>query len=232
MNILYITPFKIDEENASSGTVNSVRQALIDAGNTVFTIDNLKVPVLYSFFVKVVCKLSGKHIDINREPYVLKQMNKEIEKRALEFDYDIVFSQTSILCAYYRGSKKIVFYTDATFGGMLGYYWDADKWMSISLKHGNEVERAALCKCDKAIYASAWAVDTAVKCHGASRDKCVVINRGANVHHDYSFDDIKRFIDNRSCIKKNSPLNFLFVGRDWIRKERGTCSRYHSLVEF
>ncbi len=218
MRILYLTPFKIEDNVASSGTVVSVRKALVDAGNQVTTIDNLKVPILYSLTLKIISKITGKHIDVNREPYVLKHMAKEIEKRAINLEYDVVFSQTSILCAYYRGDKKIVFYTDASFGGMMDYYWNPNEWLRLNIKHGNTIEEKALKNCSRAIYASQWAADTAVKCHGASPEKCVVINRGANIYHKYTAADIKKYILNRDCVKGDGPIKFLFVGRDWVRK--------------
>lgn len=72
---------------------------------------------------------------------MLKKMSKEIERRSRTVEYDAVFSQTSVLCSYYRGEKPIVFYTDASFGGMLDYYWNPNDWVTFNLKHGNEVEK-------------------------------------------------------------------------------------------
>ena len=218
MKILYITPYKINDNGVSSGTVVSVKNALIDAGNEVTVIDDLHIPKWFSFFLKIVSKLSSKQTDILREPYVLKKMASEIEKRSKNLDFDAVFSQTSVLCAFYKGKKPIVFYTDASFGGMLDYYWNPKDWASFSLKHGNLVEKMALENCNRAIYASQWATNTAIKCYGIDPQKCVVINRGANIYHGLKMNDIRKWVENRACVTSKGEYRFLFVGRNWERK--------------
>ena len=53
MKLLYITPYKINDSGVSSGTVVSVKQALIDAGNEVIVIDNLHIPKIFVLSMKV-----------------------------------------------------------------------------------------------------------------------------------------------------------------------------------
>lgn len=218
MRLLYITPYKISDSRVSSGTVTSVKKALTDAGNEVTVIDNLHISKIFTLVMKVLGKLSGKQIDVLREPYVLKKMAQEIESRSQGLKFDAVFSQTSILCAFYKGEKPIVFYTDASFGGMLDYYWNPKDWAGFNLKHGNFVEKMALENCNLAIYASQWAVDTAVKCYGTDPQKCVVINRGANIYHSLKAEDIRRYVEARNCVTSKGEYRFLFVGRNWERK--------------
>lgn len=203
---------------ASSGTVISIKKALENAGNTVNVIDGLSIPFWQKLKKRLINSILKKEYDPIREPSVLKKMNKAIFDRANDIQYDIVFSQTSVLCAYYTGNKPIVFYTDAAFGGMLNYYVDPETWYQPNLKNACDSERLALERCSKAIYASDWAANAAVQCHGASPNKCVVINRGANIEHDYNKDDIKAAIECRNVITKKRYYKMLFVGRDWERK--------------
>lgn len=218
MKIVYITPYKINDVGVASGTVVSVKRALEQAGNNVAVVDNLTVAKYYDFALKVLKKLFHKEVNILREPFVLKKMAKEVERRLENMEYDIVFSQTSVLCAYYRGTKPIVFYTDATFGGMLDYYWNPKEWFKFAIKHGNKVERLALENCNRAIYASQWAASTAIKCYGIDPQKCVVINRGANIYHELKTNDIRKCVENRTCVTSRGEYRFLFVGRNWERK--------------
>lgn len=218
MKLLYITPYKVSDGGVSSGTVVSVKQALVDAGNEVIVIDNLHVPKVFELLMKVLRKILRKEINVLREPFVLKRMEAEIEKRSQGLEYDAVFSQTSVLCAYYQGDKPVVFYTDASFGGMLDYYWNPNDWVSFNLKHGNEVEKKALDNCTRAIYASQWAADSATRCYGTDPKKCAVINRGANIYHDLCSDDIKKYVETRVCSRMSGEYRFLFVGRNWERK--------------
>ena len=218
MKILYLTPFDMRESIASSGTVVSVYKSLVDAGNEVISIDNLKIPKVYGFVRKVQAKLCGKKVELMREPYVLKRMMKEVSRRSEGADFDIVFSQTSVLCAYYKENKPIVFYTDAALAGMWNYYWNPKEWLKSAYKNANRTEKLALEKCNVAIYASKWAADSAVNGYGIKSDKCLVVNRGANISHRYDGSEIKQSILERNIITQKQPYKFLFVGRDWVRK--------------
>ena len=218
MKIAYVTPYKIDNSGVASGTVVAVKRAIEDAGNDVEVIDNLRIPKCYDFVLRILRRLFHKEVNILREPFVLKRMANEVENKLSKIEYDIVFSQTSVLCAYYKGAKPIVFYTDATFGGMLNYYWNPEKWFKFAVRHGNKVESLALKNCDKAIFASQWAADTAIKCYGTNPKKCVVINRGANIYHSLKAEDIRRYIEARNCVTTKGEYRFLFVGRNWERK--------------
>ncbi len=218
MKILYITPYNITDSIAQSGTVVSIKEALITAGNTVEVIDNLKVNKFYYIYIKMIEKLTKKSRDILREPFVLKSFCKQINDRKSSVEYDAVFSSTSVLCAFFQDTKPIVYFTDATFGGMLDYYWDSNKWTRKGIYNGNYIEGLALRNCDKAIFASVWAVNTALTCHNAQKENCIAINRGANIHHSFSNENIETYISGRNVMNRLSYYKMLFVGRDWIRK--------------
>lgn len=218
MKILYITTFKTSDSIASSGTVNAVKRALELAGNEVTVIDDLKRPAEWELVAKIIRKITKKNFDIVREPAVLRKFDREIQKRASQVEYDVVFSQSSILCAYYSGEKPIVFYTDATLGGMLNYYWDEKKWVKSNLSHAKQVESLAMKNADKIILASQWAVNTAIEFHGADPRKCIAINRGANIVHQLKNDDIEANVLSRTAMTQEGQYKMLFVGRDWERK--------------
>lgn len=219
MKILYLTPFSINDTIAQSGTAINIKKALELCGNEVYLIDSLKSNLVEVFIAKILKRLTGKEFDIMRTPFVLKRYVKQINKCKSNLNYDVIFSSTSLLCAYLKDSKPIVFYTDATYGGMMNYYWDEKKWMKCSVKYGMAIEKAAINNCTIAIYASNWAVNTAVKFHQADSNKCVAINRGANVDHSFNDQDIQNYMQNRNiCNSEKKNYRMLFVGRDWKRK--------------
>ena len=112
----------------------------------------------------------------------------------------------------------MVFYTDATFGGMLNYYFTEKSCYSWAVKNAMSQESLALKNVNLAIYASQWAVDTAVKYHHADANKCVVINRGANIKHKLGKEEIYNLIDQREKFIKRKKCTFMFLGTDWKRK--------------
>ncbi|MFJ7679203.1 glycosyltransferase family 4 protein [Peribacillus sp. NPDC097198] len=219
MKILYLTPFNIRDTIAQSGTVVNIKKALEESGNDVITIDNLKVNRVLFVLFKVIERITGKKIDIMRTKLALQSFHKQIESRKRGVDYDIIFSSSSILLTYLKDRKPSVFYTDATFGGMLNYYWNVEEMNKKNVLQGMNAEKAALKNCTKAIFASQWAVDTAIQFHDADSRKCVAINRGANIYHNFNKVDILRYVNERAiCNQSKQEYRMLFVGRDWIRK--------------
>ena len=122
MNILYITHYDSNDIKLLSGTIYHVRRMLEQQGHNVIVLDNLKIPTTYYKLMKAVSKITKKQTLSERSPIVLKYIAKQIKKRTVGLDYDLVFSPTSLYYAYYKDEKPMVFYTDATFGGMLDYY--------------------------------------------------------------------------------------------------------------
>lgn len=218
MNILYITHYDSDDIKLLSGTIYHVRRMLEQQGHNVIVLDNLKIPNTYYKLMKAVYKFTKKQTLVERSPVVLKYIAKQIKKRTVGLDYDLLFSPTSLYYAYYKDEKPMVFYTDATFGGMLDYYVPSKSCYRWAVKNAMNQEKIALENADLAIYASQWAVDTAVKFHQADARKCVVVNRGANIKHNLSREEIYELIKHREAVVKSKKCVFMFLGTDWKRK--------------
>ena len=218
MKILYVTHYDSDNIKLLSGTIYHVRRMLEEQGHEIIVLDNIKIPVIYYKAMKALSKVTKKQTLVERSPFFLKYIARQIERRTAGMDYDLVFSPSSLYYAYYKDKKPMVFYTDATFGGLLNYYFSEESCYSWAVKNAMNQERLALKNADLAIYASQWAVDTAVKFHQADEKKCVVINRGANIKHKLGKEEIYSLIDQREATIKRKKCTFMFLGTDWERK--------------
>ena len=218
MKILYITHYDSDDIKLLSGTIYHVRRMLEEQGNEVVVLDKIKIPTIYYKAMKALSKITQKQTLVERSPIVLKYIARQIKKRTVGIDYDLVFSPSSLYYAYYKDKKPMVFYTDATVGGMLNYYFSEKSCYSWAIKNAMRQEKLALENADLAIYASQWAVDTAVKFHQANINKCVVINRGANIKHKLGKEEIYSLIEKRKETIKSKKCTFMFLGTDWKRK--------------
>ena len=87
----------------------------------------------------------------------------------------------------------------------------ADDW--------HKMEKLALEKCDLAIYSSDWAAKSAVDFYRADPNKVKVVPFGANIEHDFKYDDIKQAIESRP----SNICKLLFLGVDWLRKGGNTA---------
>lgn len=158
-------------------------------------------------------KFSKKMFDISREPFIAKQYAEQVQMK-LNSNTDIVFSPGSIPIALLKTKKPKVFYTDATFAGMLGFYDSFSNLCSETIKHGNYLEKRALETSKLVIYSSDWAAKTAIDNYHINPDKIKVVPFGANIDCKRNLNDIKDIINSRSI----KTLNLLFIGVDWIRK--------------
>ena len=114
MKILYITHYDSDNIKLLSGTIYHVRRMLEEQGHEVIVLDNIKIPKIYYKAMKALSKVTKKQTLVERSPFVLKYIARQIEERTAGMDYDLVFSPSSLYYAYYKDKKPMVFYTEAT----------------------------------------------------------------------------------------------------------------------
>jgi hypothetical protein len=132
----------------------------------------------------------------------------------LNTDARIVFSPDSVGISLLDTKLPKVFYTDATFAGIVNFY---EKYTSLSrqiIEEGHYLERKALESSALAVYASEWAARSAIEYYHADPGKVKVVPFGANIDSRRSYEDIKRLVSLRS----QRQCQLLFVGIDWQRK--------------
>jgi glycosyltransferase involved in cell wall biosynthesis len=217
MNITYIAEFDTKDITKRSGLGVNIANALEDNGNTLQYMDKLSAsPPIDAYIKKVFYRARKQRFDFMREKWYAEQLSKTIELGHKE-STDLFFSLSSQPIAYLKKLKPIVFYTDATFAQMKGFYFN--NLSNESWKNGNEVEQAALENTDLAIYASQWAADSAINDYNISPSKVKVVPRGANIECNRTISDIERL----SSARSKNVIKLLFVGIDWYRKGGDTA---------
>jgi glycosyltransferase involved in cell wall biosynthesis len=159
-------------------------------------------------------KVFRKKCLLEREPAILKDYARQVARQLEGLDVDLIFSPSTIPIAYLEWEKPIVFWTDATFAGMVDFYPDFINLCRSSIKNGNAMEKSVLERCARAIYTSDWAVETAVAHYGVDPTKAKVVPRGAMLHSPLSRPEITRLLKRR----RSGRCNLLFLGNEWERK--------------
>lgn len=215
MRISYVTTYDALDIHNWSGLGYSIAKMLKEQNADIDYIGNLKTQVNFLLKVKrrAYLNFSHKTFDIRREPFIAKQYAEQVQTK-MNSNTDIVFSPGSVPIALLNSNKPKVFYTDATFAGMLGFYDSFSNLCSETIKHGNYLEKRALETSKLVIYSSDWAAKTAIDNYHVSPDKIKVVPFGANIDCKRNLNDIKDIVNNRSI----NTLNLLFIGVDWIRK--------------
>ena len=149
-----------------------------------------------------------------RDPAVLRSYAQQTAARLATISVDAVFSPGTIPIAFLRCREPIVFWSDATFAGMIDFYPAFTKLHSSSIRHGMAMEQSALDRAVLAIYSSDWAARSAVENYGVDPEKVKVVPYGANIECDRTAEDIEKMVD----LRARKCCRLLFPAVDWIRK--------------
>ncbi len=160
----------------------------------------------------------GKRYLRGLNPGPLRAYARSVEPLLAASGVDAVFTVNSWHLAYLETDKPTAFWTDATFASMLGFYDSFSNLAPTSLRHGHEVERAALGRCSVAAYSSNWAARSAVNDYGADPAKVLVLPFGANLDPMPARDAVEASIDEKLAADTRGTCQLLCIGVDWQRK--------------
>lgn len=160
-----------------------------------------------------MAKQMGEHFDWKREPRSLRHFAAEVEQRYYAKKLDVIFSTSSIPGTRLKAEIPHVFWTDANFYVMRGYY---------RANHSARTERAADMQEERALrgarfacYASEWAAAEARTRTEPERVK--VLPLGPNLPVRHTSADVEEWIRERAR-HSATKCTLLLVGVDWKRK--------------
>lgn len=194
-----------EDRKAWSGTIFKIREGLENAGYNVVWIP-IKLGFLYRFANILSRFIYGKG---PRE-----HGNFLTWIRAVSTSWELIgtcdylfFPGDCQITKYRKVDKPIIYYSDATFKQMIGYYWK--DLSGLLLREGDRNERIANDNSTIIIKSSHWAINSVVTDYQQKTSKCHVLEFGAN-------------IDERDIVKTDiyhgGPVNILFSGVEWERK--------------
>jgi glycosyltransferase involved in cell wall biosynthesis len=215
-SLAYVSLWNTNEVNHWSGLGYFIARALESQFGELDVIDQL--PRKYWALQRARQLLhritSGKRFDPYLTSSVLEHFASYLEPRLSASEADIVFSPSSIPVAALNTDKPIVFWTDATFGGMLNYYPSYANLSKATIRNGHAMEQAALDNCSLAIYSSDWAAQTAIENYKADPAKIKVVPFGLNLVEDRGQQAVESMIRQRTTDR----CELLWVGVEWYRK--------------
>jgi glycosyltransferase involved in cell wall biosynthesis len=216
MKIAYVTTHDSSDIRAWSGLIYEMYRTLQNRGFHTESVDKLVDSNRYITITKKIfyTKVLSKTYLRDREPATLKSYAAQVERHLAYKECDLVFSPGTCPIAYLQTKKPVVFWTDATFAGMINFYTEFSNLCVETIRNGNKIEQLALSKCNLAIYSSEWAANTAITNYDVDPEKVKVVPFGANIECDRDREDINRLIAGKTF----EICKLLFVGVDWFRK--------------
>lgn len=197
-----------EDRRAWSGLIYKIREGIENAGYKVKWIPAKKTK-LYTL-AKTAQKLYyGKDAMTDFTNLSFRILSKEVQKNINGVDA-LFFPDGAQVTKFLKTDLPVIYYGDATYRKMIGYYWHEKS--ASCLRQGDGNERAALDRSTMVIKASQWAIDSVVKDYGQDPGKCHVLEFGANL-------DDKDIVP--ASVYKEGTLHVLFSGVDWERKGAG-----------
>jgi glycosyltransferase involved in cell wall biosynthesis len=174
---------------------------------------------LWTAKARLYRKVLGSTYERERQPWLLRQYGRQVRASLVSGCYDVVMSPGTIPISYLETVTPVVFWTDATFGGMTDFYGSFTNLAAETLRDGNAAERAALERCSLAIYSSDWAAATAARHYSVDSSRLRVVPFGANLPYEPAAADVTFAVDRRPM----DECRLLFVGMEWGRKGGDTA---------
>lgn len=221
LKIAYVSAYDAHDVNSWSGTGHHIAKTLEKHVGDLTYIGDLRPRPFLSHTLKRLWyhRIIGRSFDVTRTALMGRAYAEAVEKQLRGKTFDLIFSPGTIPIAYLETRIPIVFWTDATFQAMIGFYYH--DLSDETIREGNRMEKAALDRAALAIYSSEWAAQGAIDFYRTDPAKLRVVPFGANLADVPSRGEIAHDASPRD-------LKLLFVGKDWERK--GGRIAYETLV--
>lgn len=202
-------------EASWSGTpLNMLRALRSVAGVDVELISPLHLTCKWLYLPhKLWHRVTRKNFEWRRQSLSLRCFARQIESAVRRKRLDVIFSTSSIPVARLKAGIPAVFWTDANFHAMDGYY--TQNLSSLTQRAGRRQEETALRRADFSCYASHWAADGAKQFADSARVK--VLPFGPNLPIRHARSDVEQWIRERRAMRPHG-CTLLFIGRNWARK--------------
>ena len=216
VDIAYVTTYSASDVTKWSGLGYYISECLKDISTHVECVGPLLyyTPPLLRIKHRFYSRVLKQGVEPDRYPSVARSYSDQVAFKLGRIKADIVFSPSTIPIANLQCKQPIVFWTDATFAGLVNFYPGMFNIAKESLRFGNELEQLALDRCRLAIYSSDWAAKTALDNYSVDSSKIHVVPFGANLFSDAYLKDIKAIVSSRPT----NMCRLLFLGIDWQRK--------------
>ena len=176
----------VNDVKSWSGTPFHLMDALKKQDLSIEVFSPLKVDFRYALLpFKIGARVLKRDVEFYRFPLALRSFASQLKKRMQQTPVDVILSTGTVPITMLECPQPIVFYADAVFHMMPGYYgtmWD--RLTSGSIRRGKWQEEAALERCSFGAYASNWAAEGARKLTAPAKIRVVPLGASIPVDHD------------------------------------------------
>lgn len=207
-----------DASRPTSASLHSFYEAkaFIDQGLEVHFLSPLVEKKSINLYLRRLLSrtLARKRFLPDREHQVLEDYARQIRRRLRQTPVDIILSHGTIPISLLDCPTPIVFWSDSTFAGMVGFYPGFTDLHPGSIAAGNRMEQEALSRAVLAFYSSEWAANTCRENYAVDAAKVQVVGYGPNLEREKPLSEVREMIQGRPREK----CKLVFSGMEWKRK--------------
>ncbi|MBI5323793.1 MAG: glycosyltransferase family 4 protein [Ignavibacteriae bacterium] len=215
MKIAFTSIFDIDDPNAISGTLYFISKYLQKHELDVIHIDKLD-KFFYKFlkYKSVFHSINKKKYLRMRDPFFIKQINKQIERQIEKTKPDIILSQGSLEVSLLKCKQPIIIWCDGNFFDLINKHPHYKNLTSKTIDDSFKLEQMAYDKAALLLFPSEWAAQSTVNNYNVNPSKVKVVQYGANIENELPYESIK----NKILSRPKDVIKILFSGVDWHYK--------------
>jgi glycosyltransferase involved in cell wall biosynthesis len=191
--------------------------SMVEAFSSICDVDvfgPLSKTMKYLYAPLKVLQLGERKVHLDRFKHVRLAYSRQVARRFRSGRYDLVISPSSIPISGIGDDIPTVFWADACFPAMVGFYEEFSNIHEYTRKAALRQERDALCHCKAAIYSSKWAQQSAVDWFPRSAGKTHIVRYGANLDPELKLEDIVDAVAQRG----KGSCKVVLLAVDWKRK--------------
>lgn len=218
MKILYVASYDISDLKSGNGIDHFKLGALEAAGCEVGRISPIIIkPPSSDVISRGIRKLRRALIpddNVARKRRHLETIGKAIATHRLHAKADVIVSPNHFDISFYRGRLPVFFWTDATYSNMVSMYPHAQRESERMKSFEHQVQKRAVDRAKGAMWASRYAMNSAVSDYGADPDRQFVTRFGLNLPTSIQEAELEQILSWRD----DRTIRLMFIGFDYKRK--------------
>lgn len=218
MRILYIASYDVSDLKSGNGIDHFKLEALRSAGCEVKRLSPI-IPEhqsrdIVSRGIRKLRRMLTSDDVIARKKRHLETIGKAIAEHPLHAKTDAIVSPNHFDISFYGGSLPVFFWTDATYSNMASMYQDYKDRSERMKSFEHQVQKRAVARAKGAMWASRYAMNSAISDYGADPDRQLVTRFGLNLPTSIQKAELEEILSRRN----DRTIRLMFIGFDYKRK--------------
>jgi len=218
MKILFVSSYDVADLQNGNGIDYFKLQALQAAGCDVTPVSPIVLsPASRNIVSRGILKFERlfiSNLDVVQKKRFLKKIGAAIAAHPAHAAVDAIVCPNHFDISFYRGPLPVFFWSDATHANMVALYAHHQIKSDEMKQFEHQVQQRAIDRASGTMWASKYAMNTALSIYGADPSRQLVTRFGLNLPTSLQLDEFEEIIGKRD----ERTIRLMFIGFDYKRK--------------